>query len=118
MSAVGFTIAGCSAVGILITALVGLASTWVGGMSVAIAILAVVLGGSSIMAWKGTSILGKMCIRDSPKTIDNDLPVTDHCPGYGSAAKYIASSMKEIIRDNESFGVEKPTVCIVEIRCV
>ena len=50
-----------------------------------------------------------------PKTIDNDLPVTDHCPGYGSAAKYIATSMKEIIRDNESFGVEKPTICIVEI---
>lgn len=50
-----------------------------------------------------------------PKTIDNDLPVTDHCPGYGSAAKYIATSMKEIIRDNESFGVEKPAVCIVEI---
>ena len=50
-----------------------------------------------------------------PKTIANDLPVTDHCPGYGSAAKYIATSMKEIIRDNESFGVEKPTVCIVEI---
>ncbi len=50
-----------------------------------------------------------------PKTIDNDLPVTDHCPGYGSAAKYIATSMKEIIRDNSSFGVKKPTVCIVEI---
>ncbi len=50
-----------------------------------------------------------------PKTIDNDLPITDHCPGYGSAAKYIATSLKEIIRDNESFGVEKPTVCIVEI---
>lgn len=50
-----------------------------------------------------------------PKTIDNDLQITDHCPGYGSAAKYIATSMKEIIRDNESFGVEKPTVCITEI---
>ena len=50
-----------------------------------------------------------------PKTIDNDLPITDHCPGYGSAAKYIAASLKEIIRDNESFGVEKPTVCLVEI---
>lgn len=34
-----------------------------------------------------------------PKTIDNDLAVTDHTPGYGSAAKYIASTMKEIIRD-------------------
>jgi 6-phosphofructokinase 1 len=50
-----------------------------------------------------------------PKTIDNDLPITDHCPGYGSAAKYIATSMKEIIRDNASFGAKKPTVCIVEI---
>lgn len=50
-----------------------------------------------------------------PKTIDNDLPITDHTPGYGSAAKYIATSMKEIIRDNASFGVEKPTVTIVEI---
>lgn len=50
-----------------------------------------------------------------PKTIDNDLPITDHTPGYGSAAKYIATAMKEIIRDNESFGASKPTVCIVEI---
>ncbi|MDO4975975.1 MAG: 6-phosphofructokinase [Eubacteriales bacterium] len=50
-----------------------------------------------------------------PKTIDNDLPITDHTPGYGSAAKYIATSMKEIIRDNESFGASKPTICVVEI---
>jgi 6-phosphofructokinase 1 len=50
-----------------------------------------------------------------PKTIDNDLPITDHCPGYGSAAKYIATSMKEVIRDNESFGAAKPTILIVEI---
>ncbi|MCR5488110.1 MAG: 6-phosphofructokinase [Lachnospiraceae bacterium] len=50
-----------------------------------------------------------------PKTIDNDLPITDHCPGYGSSAKYIATSLKEIIRDNASFGAEKPTICIVEI---
>ena len=50
-----------------------------------------------------------------PKTIDNDLPITDHCPGYPSAIKYVAASIKEIIRDNESFGVEKPTIVIVEI---
>lgn len=49
-----------------------------------------------------------------PKTIDNDLPVTDHCPGYGSVAKYIATSVKEVMRDNESFGASKPTVCIIE----
>ena len=50
-----------------------------------------------------------------PKTVDNDLPITDHCPGYGSAAKYIATSLKEVIRDNSSFGAKKPTVVIVEI---
>ncbi len=50
-----------------------------------------------------------------PKTVDNDLPITDHCPGYGSAAKYIAASLKEVIRDNSSFGAKKPTVVIVEI---
>ena len=50
-----------------------------------------------------------------PKTIDNDLPITDHTPGYGSASKYIATPMKELIRDNESFGASKPTLCVVEI---
>lgn len=50
-----------------------------------------------------------------PKTIDNDLPVTDHCPGYGSSAKYIAASLKEIIRDNEAFPASRMTVVIVEI---
>ena len=50
-----------------------------------------------------------------PKTIDNDLPITDHSPGYGSSAKYIATSIKEIIRDNASFNKGRLTVCIVEI---
>lgn len=50
-----------------------------------------------------------------PKTIDNDLPVTDHCPGFGSAAKYIATSVKELIRDNQAADPRKPTVVIVEI---
>ena len=36
-----------------------------------------------------------------PKTIDNDLWGTDHCPGYGSAAKYIATSIMEIYHDAE-----------------
>ena len=50
-----------------------------------------------------------------PKTIDNDLALTDHTPGYGSAAKYIGTSMKEIIRD--SFCLEYPqgVVTIVEV---
>ena len=50
-----------------------------------------------------------------PKTIDNDLPITDHCPGYGSAIKYVATSIKEVIRDNASFGINKPSVLIIEI---
>lgn len=48
-----------------------------------------------------------------PKTIDNDLMMTDHTPGYGSAAKYISVVMKEIIRDGVVYGT--PMVTIVEI---
>lgn len=50
-----------------------------------------------------------------PKTVDNDLPITDHSPGYGSAAKYIATSVKEVIRDVQSTGLVTPTVLLVEI---
>lgn len=48
-----------------------------------------------------------------PKTIDNDLMMTDHTPGYGSAAKYIGVVMKEIIRDATVYGSKYVT--IVEI---
>lgn len=48
-----------------------------------------------------------------PKTIDNDLAITDHTPGYGSAAKYIGSSLKEVIRDGLVYNY--PSVTIVEI---
>ena len=48
-----------------------------------------------------------------PKTIDNDLAITDHTPGYGSAAKFIAASLKEIIRDGLVY--DYPTITIVEI---
>ncbi len=48
-----------------------------------------------------------------PKTIDNDLATTDHTPGYGSAAKYIASVTKEIIRDGLVY--DYPAVTIIEI---
>ncbi len=48
-----------------------------------------------------------------PKTIDNDLVLTDHTPGYGSAAKYIGVVMKEIIRDATVYG--NKFVTIVEI---
>ena len=50
-----------------------------------------------------------------PKTIDNDLALTDHTPGYGSAAKYIATSTKEVIRDGLGFSYKKQQVIIIEI---
>ena len=46
----------------------------------------------------------------APKTIDNDLAVTDHTPGYGSAAKYIASITKEVIRDGLVYGTKSVTI--------
>ncbi len=45
-----------------------------------------------------------------PKTIDNDLAETDHTPGYGSAAKYIATSVKEIICDAKTYYNDSITV--------
>ena len=48
-----------------------------------------------------------------PKTIDNDLCVTDHTPGFGSAAKYVATTLQEIIRDSSVYSI--PSVTIVEI---
>ena len=45
-----------------------------------------------------------------PKTIDNDLAVTDHTPGFGSAAKYIAFVMKELIRDGLVYDMKCATI--------
>lgn len=40
-----------------------------------------------------------------PKTIDNDLTATDHCPGFGSAAKYLVTSVSELILDAKTYDV-------------
>ncbi len=48
-----------------------------------------------------------------PKTIDNDLCYTDHTPGFGSAAKYVATTLNEIIRDSAVYSI--PSVTIIEI---
>lgn len=48
-----------------------------------------------------------------PKTIDNDLMVTDHTPGFGSAAKYVATSVLEVAHDTYIYAVK--TVTIIEI---
>ncbi len=55
----------------------------------------------------------EMRVMGVPKTIDNDLAGTDHTPGFGSAAKYIATTVSEIIRDCAVYTV--PAVTIVEI---
>ena len=49
-----------------------------------------------------------------PKTIDNDLVETDHTPGYGSAAKYVATTVREIAIDASVYD-NKKSVTIVEI---
>lgn len=46
-----------------------------------------------------------------PKTIDNDLAETDHTPGFGSAAKYVAMTMQEVIRDSSVYQVPSVTIC-------
>ena len=48
-----------------------------------------------------------------PKTIDNDLVATDHTPGFGSAAKFVATTMKEVLRDVSVYKMK--AVTIVEI---
>ncbi len=55
----------------------------------------------------------EMVILGVPKTIDNDLVGTDHTPGFGSAAKFIAVTMQEILRDCAVYQI--PAVTIVEI---
>ena len=49
-----------------------------------------------------------------PKTVDNDLPVTDHCPGYGSVIKYICTTVRELACDNEAMG-QNDLVSILEV---
>ena len=46
-----------------------------------------------------------------PKTIDNDIALTDHCPGFGSAARFIAQTVAEITEDVRSMPIH---VCIIE----
>lgn len=50
-----------------------------------------------------------------PKTIDNDLALTDHTPGFGSAAKYIGTSVKEVIRDGWALETAHGQVVVIEI---
>lgn len=61
----------------------------------------------------GTKIGSPIRFIGVPKTIDNDLEGTDHTPGFGSAAKYIGTTIKEIVRDSLVYDMR--SVTIVEI---
>ncbi|MEZ5524516.1 MAG: 6-phosphofructokinase [Pseudomonadales bacterium] len=76
-------------------------------------------GDSSDTAYKVSQLSEKMgfpitCI-GVPKTVDNDLPITDTCPGFGSVAKYIAVSTREASLDIESMYETSTKVFIIEV---
>jgi 6-phosphofructokinase 1 len=76
-------------------------------------------GDSSDTAWKVSQIGDKLgfpvqCI-GVPKTIDNDLPVTDNSPGFGSVAKYVAVSIMEASLDVESMASSSTKVFVLEV---
>jgi len=50
-----------------------------------------------------------------PKTIDNDLPHTDHCPGFGSVAKYNACTVMEVAVDVASMATDDGFCCVIEV---
>ena len=54
-----------------------------------------------------------ICFVGIPKTIDNDLILTDHTPGFGSAAKYVASTVREIVLDSSVY--RQKSVTIIEL---
>ena len=65
------------------------------------------LGEHAAEVGRGLTVMGV------PKTVDNDLPETDHCPGYGSAARFLAMATMSTARDAEAMGRERP-VTVVE----
>jgi 6-phosphofructokinase len=50
-----------------------------------------------------------------PKTIDNDLPHTDHCPGYGSVIKYNSATVMEVALDVASMATDDGSCCLIEV---
>lgn len=78
-------------------------------------------GGNDSMdtAWKVSQLAEKMdfplvCV-GIPKTVDNDLPITDNCPGFGSVAKYVATSMREAGYDVASMARTSTKIFVLEV---
>lgn len=57
----------------------------------------------------------EMRVMGVPKTIDNDLPHTDHCPGYGSVVKYNCATVMEVGMDVGSMATDDGSCCIIEV---
>src|SRR5204862_188643 len=57
----------------------------------------------------------EMRVNGVPKTIDNDLPETDHCPGYGSVIKYNGATVMEVAIDVEAMATDGGSCCLVEV---
>jgi 6-phosphofructokinase 1 len=77
-------------------------------------------GGDSMdTAWKVSQLSEKLgyplvCV-GIPKTVDNDLPHTDSCPGFGSVAKYVATSMREAGYDVASMALTSTKIFVLEV---
>jgi 6-phosphofructokinase 1 len=70
-------------------------------------------------AWKVSQLSEKLgyplvCV-GIPKTVDNDLPHTDSCPGFGSVAKYVATSMREAGYDVASMSLTSTKIFVLEV---
>ena len=57
----------------------------------------------------------EMRVNGVPKTIDNDLPHTDHCPGYGSVIKYIGTTVMEIAADVGAMATDEGACILIEV---
>jgi len=57
----------------------------------------------------------EMRVNGVPKTIDNDLPYTDHCPGYGSVIKYNGATVIEIAIDVSGMATSGGSCCLIEV---
>jgi 6-phosphofructokinase 1 len=73
---------------------------------------------SSDTSWKLSKLAAaagyELSVIAVPKTVDNDLVHTDHCPGYPSAARFVAMATRDTGRDTESMGPESP-IKILEV---
>ena len=67
-----------------------------------------------VLATRATQIGQELRVISVPKTIDNDLPITDHCPGYGSIARFVAMALQDVGRDTEAMHRIDP-IKIVEV---